>query len=73
MPTYRFGKHPAKHDFRTLRFRNYVTPGLAAPPPSFNVLAKVYSKLNSSDPTILGNSDFIVGDRSGINRLSFLS
>jgi len=53
MPTYRFGKHPAKHDFRTLRFRNYVTPGLAAPPPSFNVLAKVYSKLNSSDPTIL--------------------
>jgi hypothetical protein len=29
MPKYCFGKHPAKHDYRTLRFRNYVTPELA--------------------------------------------
>jgi hypothetical protein len=53
MKKYRFGKHPAKHDYRTLRFKNYVTPALAAPPPSFNVLTTVYQKLNTSDPTAL--------------------
>jgi hypothetical protein len=35
MPNYRFGKHPPKMDYRTLRFADYVTPGLAAPPPSY--------------------------------------
>ena len=35
---YRFGKHPPKNDYRTLRFRNYVTAALAPPPAAFNVL-----------------------------------
>jgi hypothetical protein len=50
MPTYRFGKHPPKLDYRTLRFRNYVTPGLAAPPPAYDVLARVYQNLKMSNP-----------------------
>ncbi|HTU34070.1 MAG TPA: hypothetical protein VMF66_09740 [Candidatus Acidoferrum sp.] len=53
MPKYCFGKHPAKHDYRTLRFKNYVTPGLAAPPPSFSVLTEVYKNLDTTDaPTL---------------------
>ncbi|HTR48187.1 MAG TPA: hypothetical protein VMM16_12455 [Verrucomicrobiae bacterium] len=51
MPNYRFGKHPAKLDYRTLRFKNYLTSQLAAPPPSYNVLTGVYQKLNTSSPT----------------------
>jgi len=53
MPTYRFGKHPPKADYRTLRFADYVTPGLAAPPPSYNVLTNVYAMLKTNDPTKL--------------------
>jgi hypothetical protein len=53
MPAYRFGKHPPKNDYRTLRFRDYVTTKLAAPPPSFNVLARVYDNLRVNDPTKL--------------------
>src|ERR1700739_2693740 len=53
MPNYRFGKHPVKHDYRTLRFKTYVTPGMAAPPASFNVLTNVYQKLKISNPTTL--------------------
>jgi hypothetical protein len=51
MPNYRFGKHPPKVDYRTLRFADYVTPALAAPPPSYNVLANL--KLKANDPTKL--------------------
>jgi hypothetical protein len=53
MPNYRFGKHPPKVDYRTLRFADYVTPGLASPPPSYNVLTNVYAKLKTNDPTKL--------------------
>jgi hypothetical protein len=53
MSTYRFGKHPPKKDYRTLRLKNYLTSGLAAPPPSFDILPRVYQKLNTSDPTKL--------------------
>jgi hypothetical protein len=53
MPNYRFGKNPAKHDYRTLRFKNYVTKELAAPPASFNVLTAVDQKLKTSNPTNL--------------------
>ena len=28
MPGYRFGKHPPKVDYRTLRFENYLKAGL---------------------------------------------
>jgi hypothetical protein len=53
MPAYRFGKHPPKNDYRTLRFRDYVTTKLPAPPPSFNVLTRVYDNVRVSDPTKL--------------------
>jgi hypothetical protein len=50
---YRFGKHPPKNDYRTLRFRNYVTAALAPPPAAFNVLDRVYDSLHTTDPTQL--------------------
>ena len=53
MPGYRFGKHPPKVDYRTLRLKNYLTSALAAPPASYDVLPKVYAKLKNSDPTKL--------------------
>lgn len=53
MPSYRFGKHAAKHDYRTLRFKNYLTPALPAPPASLNVLTRVYQNLGLSDPAVL--------------------
>jgi hypothetical protein len=53
MAKYRFGKHPPKVDYRTLRFMDYLMPNLPAPPPSFDVLSMVYKKLNRSDPTVL--------------------
>jgi hypothetical protein len=53
MYAYRFGKHPPKHDYRTLRLKNYLTPALAAPPASYDVLPRVYEKLSTSDPTQL--------------------
>src|SRR5215469_11831744 len=51
MPAYRFGKHPPKQDYRTLRFKDYVTSSLALPPPSENVLERL--KLSVKDPTKL--------------------
>jgi len=51
MATYRFGKHPPKVDYRTLRLRSYLTAAIPAPPASYNVLTKVYTKLNMKDPT----------------------
>ena len=53
MPNYRFGKHPPKHDYRTLRFKTYLTPAIPPPPPSYNVLTSVYQKLKTTDPTKL--------------------
>jgi hypothetical protein len=53
MASYRFGKHPPKSDYRTLRFMNYVTSSLAAPPASLNVLSRVYGNLKINDPTQL--------------------
>ena len=53
MATYRFGKFAPKLDYRTLRFKNYVMPTLAAPPPSYDVLTHVYAALNISDPKVL--------------------
>jgi hypothetical protein len=50
MSAYRFGKHPPKHDYRTLRLGKYLTPALAPPPPSYDVLPQVYTKLKTSDP-----------------------
>jgi hypothetical protein len=53
MPAYRFGKHPPKIDYRTLRLRSYLTTALPAPPPSYSVLPTVYARLSTSDPTKL--------------------
>jgi hypothetical protein len=54
MPNYRFGKHPAKSDYRTLRFKSYLTSKIAAPPAAYNVLTdRVYPKLSTNDPTKL--------------------
>jgi hypothetical protein len=54
MATYRFGKHPPKLDYRTLRLKSYLTAAVPAPPTSYNVLTKdVYPKLNTTDPTRL--------------------
>ena len=53
MPSYRFGKHPPKQDYRTLRLKSYLGPALAAPPASYSALQQVYQKLNVSDPTEL--------------------
>jgi hypothetical protein len=52
MPNYRFGKHPPKVDYRTLRLRDYVS-ALPPPPASADTLPRLYSKLGISDPTIL--------------------
>jgi len=53
MPAYRFGKHPPKLDYRTLRLKNYLTPRLAAPPASYDVLDRVYAEVGVSDPAKL--------------------
>jgi hypothetical protein len=53
METYRFGKHPPKNDFRTLRFKKYLKSNIAPPPASDNKLATVYAKLKTKDPTKL--------------------
>ncbi len=49
----RFGKHPPKVDYRTLRFQNYLTDAIAPPPSSYNVLTRVYQNLGTTDPTQL--------------------
>ena len=53
MAGYRFGKHPSKRDYRTLRLKTYFMSSLAAPPASVDVLSSVYEKLHVSDPTVL--------------------
>ncbi len=53
MPNFRFGKHPPKIDYRTLRLGNYLKSSLPAPPSSYDVLATVYKKLDTSSPTTL--------------------
>ncbi len=50
MSNHRFGKHAPKHDYRTLRFRDYATAGLAAPPASYSALERVYGGLNVNEP-----------------------
>ena len=50
---YRFGKHPPKIDYRTLRFENYLTDKLAPPPASYDDLTQVYKNLKTKDPTKL--------------------
>jgi len=53
MTSLRFGKHPPKHDYRTLRLKKYLSSKLAPPPPSYDVLSMVYKKLKISNPAQL--------------------
>jgi hypothetical protein len=49
MSMYRFGKHPPRQDYRTLRLKNYFTTAIAPPPASHDVLDKVCTKLGATD------------------------
>jgi len=42
---YRFGKHPARNDYRTLRLKDYLT-GIDAPPQRVDVLAEMTTNLH---------------------------
>ena len=53
MSEFRFGKHPPKNDYRTLRFKKYLKSSIAPPPATENKLAQVYKNLKVSDPTKL--------------------
>ncbi|MFI4935402.1 MAG: hypothetical protein ACHP7N_12330 [Caulobacterales bacterium] len=53
MPGYRFGKHPPKIDYRSLRLKTYLTAALPAPPASVDNLQRVYTELRTNDPTAL--------------------
>ncbi|HEY3831236.1 MAG TPA: hypothetical protein VGO03_03000 [Acidimicrobiia bacterium] len=50
--TLRFGKQPKLSDYRTLRFKDYLTDQLAAPPATFDVLANALSKLSKTDADV---------------------
>ncbi len=49
----RFGKHPPKIDYRTLRLRSYMAETLAPPPPSLDNLARVGTSLKVAKPVTL--------------------
>ena len=53
MTSYRFGKHAPKLDYRTLRFRDYVTSDLGTPPATYSSLTRVFHALKTDDPTKL--------------------
>jgi hypothetical protein len=45
MASLRFGKHPPKQDYRTLRFSTYLSKALAPPPASHDGLKRVLANL----------------------------
>ena len=53
MPGFRFGKHPRNADYRTLRFKDYLTSRVEAPPANYDVLAQVNRQLGTRDPAVL--------------------
>jgi len=53
MPGLRFGKHPPRRDYRTLRFGDYLTPADPPPPAAHDVLGPVFANLGTSDPSTL--------------------
>lgn len=52
MAQFRFGKHPALNDYRTLRFSRYVH-NLPAPPASYDALPRVYANIGTNDTATL--------------------
>jgi hypothetical protein len=53
MTQFRFGKHPPKNDFRTLRFKKYLKASIDPPPATENKLAQVFKNLKITDPAKL--------------------
>jgi hypothetical protein len=53
MPSFRFGKHPPKVDYRTLRLKDYLQSTLKPPPTAYDNLETVYKNLKVSDPAEL--------------------
>lgn len=53
MQQLRFGKHPPKVDYRTLRLGSYLTPALDPPPPAVDQLARVMQGTGINDPATL--------------------
>ena len=49
----RFGKHPPKIDYRTLRLKKYLLSTLPEPPEEFDMLDRVYKNIGINDPTVL--------------------
>lgn len=47
----KFGKHPRRSDYRTLRFHDYLTDAIPAPPASCDVVARVLAELAVSGST----------------------
>ena len=61
MPQRCFGKLPKRSDYRTLRFQDFITPALAAPPTSDSILARVLANLKASAQTLFpmdGNDQY---------------
>jgi len=62
MPQVRFGKHPAKSDYRTLRLENFLLSSLADPPQTFDTLQRVFDRTGIDDvPTLFpmdGNNQY---------------
>jgi hypothetical protein len=52
MSTFRFGKKPARRDYRTLQFSDYAA-ALAPPPPAFDALKAVYQHLGTHNAKAL--------------------
>ena len=50
MTQFRFGKHPPKNDFRTLRFKKYLKSDIAPPPSAEDKLDQVYKNLKMKTP-----------------------
>src|ERR1017187_8792598 len=61
MPQRCFGKLSKRSDYRTLRFQDFITPALAAPPTSDSILARVLANLKASAQTLFpmdGNDQY---------------
>jgi hypothetical protein len=56
MTMYRMGKLPKKTDYRTLKFKKYITD-LEEPPETYDILEKVYKNCKNHDPAVLFPTD----------------
>ena len=52
MPKYCFGKKPKRSDYRTLSWKDFTTPALPSPPPSYSVLSRVLGNLKWKATTL---------------------